>query len=467
MALDDILRHKRAEVGERKGEHPESTFGALEPSDRSLEEALRHKPTGFILEHKRASPSRGPIRPGSEPGQVARIYAPYADAVSVLTDHRFFGGSQEHLGVVRDVVSVPVLCKDFVVDPYQVAEARHNGADAILLMLSVLDDAGFGACFNRATELGMDALVEVHDEREIDRALELGARIIGINNRNLRTLEIDLSVTERLAGRVPADIVVVCESGIGSHHDVVRLREHADAFLVGSALMASPSIDRACRQLIFGEVKICGLTREQDARAAYRAGATFGGLIFAPSSPRQVNEDVALTVSKAAHLSWVGVFVNEQPKRVADLAAKLKLAAVQLHGNEGNSTIAELRSLLPPGCEIWKALPVREQLPDLDGYEADRFLLDTYSSRGSGGTGRSFDWSVIDRITDRQRIVLAGGLSPTNIGRADRLSVGVLDVSSGVENEPGLKSDTLLEQLFEALRGQGREPNAETSETLP
>ena len=465
MALEEILRHTRARVAERKRERPERSFDALEPSDRSLESALRRRHTGFILEHKRASPSRGPLRLDSEPAEIARAYAPFADAISVLTDHSFFGGSHEHLGAVRGVVPVPVLCKDFVIDPYQVAEARQHGADAILLMLSVLDDACFAECFHRAGELSMDALVEVHDRFELERSIALGARIIGINNRDLRSLEVDLSVTEKLADAVPADRVMVCESGISSHCDVVRLRRHADAFLVGSALMASSNIDRACRRLIFGEVKICGLTRGEDARAAERAGANFGGLIFAQKSPRCIDGHRARRVIAAAPLAWVGVFVDDQPKRIAELAVELELAAVQLHGNEDSSMIAELRSLLPSRCEIWKAVAVRNELPNLEGYGADRLLLDTFSSKGSGGTGRCFDWSVVDGITDRQRIVLAGGLSPVNIAHADQLGVGLLDVNSGVETEPGVKSDTLIERLFGALRGQGRVLNSNTSET--
>src|SRR5437660_798827 len=170
----------------------------LQPSDRSLARALRAGHTGFIMECKHASPSAGVLRPDFDPVAIARAYAPIADAISVITDKPYFQGSLEYLRAVREAVDLPVLCKDFVVDPYQVYEARHYGADALLLMLSVLEDREFQQCMAVAEALDMDVLAEVHDEHELERAVRLGARLIGINNRDLRTLQVDLAVTERL-----------------------------------------------------------------------------------------------------------------------------------------------------------------------------------------------------------------------------------------------------------------------------
>lgn len=451
MALETIIRHKQTELLMRTTARPLSNFrGSLGPSRRSLEDALSRSRTGFILECKRSSPSRGQLRSDFDPREISATYAPFADAISVLTDARFFDGDPDYLKTVSDTVDLPVLCKDFVLDPYQVYEARLYGADAILLMLSVLDDSAYRACAEAASSLGMDVLTEVHDGAELTRAIDLDARIIGINNRNLHTLDIDLDTTRELAPAVPGDRVVVCESGIASHRDVVALREHADAFLVGSALMERDDLARAVRELVFGQVKVCGLTRPDDAVTAHQMGATHGGLIFASESPRCVDLERALEVSDAAPLQWVGVFVNESAMRVAETAREIGLDAVQLHGDEDRDFVNSLRSLLPDGTEIWKALRVRDEAPDLVGTGADCILLDTFAEDARGGTGHSFDWSLID---EPSRIILSGGLNPENAARADALGARMLDVNSGVETSPGIKDPQKLNAFFTALRG--------------
>ncbi|MFU8802257.1 MAG: bifunctional indole-3-glycerol-phosphate synthase TrpC/phosphoribosylanthranilate isomerase TrpF [Bradymonadaceae bacterium] len=460
MALEEIVARKRVDVDERRRKTPLESFREeLNPSDRSLEGALRASRTGFIMECKRSSPSQGQIREDFDPGEIAGSYAPFADAISVLTDEPYFEGRLEYLSVVRNVVDVPVLCKDFVVHPYQVFEARRYGADAILLMLSVLDDEMYGRCFEAARELGMDVLTEVHDEDEVRRALEHPSRppIIGVNNRNLKTLKIDLSTTSRLAKLIPDARVVVCESGIGSHRDVVELRPHADAFLVGTTLMRAENIDRAVRELVFGSVKVCGLTRPEDALAAWQAGATLGGLIFATESPRAVTVEQARAIRSAAPLDFVGVFVNENVARVAEPADVLSLAAVQLHGEEGEDYVAELRQALPATTQIWQVHRVDESVPSVGSTGADRLLLDTFSAEKRGGTGHSFDWSLLGERGQLDRFVLSGGLAPENAARADRVGVGMLDVNSGVESAPGIKDTRRLDQFFAALRGNGRD----------
>ncbi len=455
MALERIVAHKRAEVAERKRAADQDALReGLVPSDRSLAAALGRARTGFVLECKRASPSAGMLREDFDPEAIARAYAPLADAVSVITDERFFGGSHAFLGRVRAQVDAPVLCKDFVVDPFQVYEARHHGADAILLMLSVLDDDEYTACLRACEAASLDALTEVHDEGEIDRALRLGAPIVGINNRNLKTLEVDLDTTRRLAPRVPPDRLVVCESGIGSRADVRALRPLANAFLIGSALMRAPDVSQAARELIHGPVKICGLTRSEDARAAAAAGATHGGLVFAPESSRYVDPARAAELRQAP-LQWVGVFVNEPAERVVGLARELFLSAVQLHGEESPEYLAELRPLLPEGCEIWRALRVRDQPPTLPLPGVDRVVLDAHVDSARGGTGRSFDWTLLQDV-DLSQVVLAGGITPETAAEADRVGAWGLDLSSGVEDAPGIKSVARLQALFAALRGQGR-----------
>ncbi|MDR2243883.1 MAG: bifunctional indole-3-glycerol-phosphate synthase TrpC/phosphoribosylanthranilate isomerase TrpF, partial [Burkholderiales bacterium] len=352
----------------------------------------------------------------------------------------------------------PILCKDFVVEPYQVFEARFHGADAVLLMLSVLDDAMYRRCAEAARALSMDVLTEVHDDEELTRALALDARVIGINNRNLKTMKIDLATTRRLAPKIPRDRVIVSESGIKSRADIDEMSGFVDAFLVGSRLMKEARLDSAMRALVFGRVKICGLTTPQSAHAAYEAGASWGGLIFAPESPRCVAETRAHEIAAASPLPMVGVFVNDAPGKIVRLAQALRLAAVQLHGEETPAYIRKLRQELPAACEIWKAVRVGKSLPPVEALRAetgvDRLLLDTYNLSKSGGTGDRFDWALLERLPEPSlsRVILAGGVTPENVREAHGVRSYAIDVNSGVESVPGQKDTTALQQLFSRLR---------------
>lgn len=459
MALETIIGHKREQVAADKEKTPFAQLSrGLKPSRRSLLDALKRPRTGFILECKKASPSRGLIRADFNPVAIAQTYAPYADAISVLADRRFFQGRQEYITAVSEAVSVPVLCKDFIIDPYQVAQARHFGADAVLLMLSVLDDDTLVRCQEQAESLGLDTLAEVHDKTELNRALNLKLPIIGVNNRNLKNLQVSLDTSRQLAPLIPRDRVAVAESGISSHREVVELGPMVDGFLVGTSLMGEDNIDLACRRLVYGTVKVCGLTTPEDARAAKEAGAAYGGLIFAPESPRRVSNPQAKKISQSSDLNWVGVFVNESMDRVVESASDLSLAAVQLHGEETAEYISDLRRRLGPTCEIWKAFRVRDRLGALHGINADRIVLDAFHPAARGGTGTTFDWSLLEG-SNMSKIVLSGGLGPENAARADRLGAYALDVNSGVEAAPGRKDRVLMNQFFAALRGTGKREN--------
>lgn len=450
MALEAILAHKRAEVAARKSAATlEAMLVQAAPTTRRLTESLRAHP-GFILEVKFASPSGGVIRPGADLDPVLESYGRHADAISVLTDERFFGGSLARLAEVRQRVTQPILCKDFILEPFQIAEARLHGADAVLLILAAIDDAAWRACSELAGRLGMDVLTEVHDETEAGRAIALGAKLIGINNRNLHTLEVDLSATPRLAPRFGADHVLVAESGIASRESVLALRSHVDAFLVGSALMREDQLDRAVRRLVYGRTKICGLTTPGDAQTALAAGATHGGLMFAAASPRRVSLEVARRLAAAAPLAWVGVFADQPPGDIAATAACLPLAAVQLHGSESAEGIARVRALVPEDIEVWKAVRVRERIEGGEG--ADRLLLDGYSEGRLGGTGARFDWSLLDGHPRRREVILAGGITPDNVAEAAALGTWAVDASSGVESGPGQKDAGLLAQFFRRRR---------------
>jgi indole-3-glycerol phosphate synthase len=254
--LDTIVARTRERVAEESARRPVrelQAFAELAPPPRPFAEALaRPGKVNVIAEHKRRSPSRGAIREDLEPADVARGYEKAgAAALSVLTDEPFFGGRIEHLVAARGATGLPVLRKDFVVDPWQVWEARAASADAVLLIVAALEDPALKDLLGLAGEVGLDALVEVHDRDELDRALEAGARIVGVNSRNLKTLEVSLDTALSLAPAIPEGVVRVAESGIRTGDDVRRLREAGfDAFLVGERLMSAPDPGAALRQLL-------------------------------------------------------------------------------------------------------------------------------------------------------------------------------------------------------------------------
>ncbi len=446
--LAEIVRRKRNDVASRLA----GTSLNPCPTRRSLRTALARPGARFIMEVKKRSPSGH--RSSVSVAHAVEAYAPVADAISVLTDGPFFGGSLEDLRTARAGFDGPILAKDFVIDPRQVGEARLCGADAILVMLSVLEDREAAQVMTEAGRLSMDVIVEVHDERELGRALTLGAEIIGINNRDLNTLATDLSVSERLAGLVPYDRLVVSESGFGSRRDIERLSNRVDAFLVGSSLMAANDIVQASRALVFGPVKICGLTRSADVAAAASAGASHAGFIFAEHSPRRVDREAAELAAEAHRfgVKLVGVFGAQSEGEIVETAHQLQLHAVQLHSRQH---IGKLRASLPAKCEIWTVAGVSRTLgTPVDG--ADRTLFDTTSNGRTGGTGQAFDWSLVAGRPDLPSAFLAGGIGPANARAAQRVGTFGIDICSAVEATPRQKDHVKLRALFDTLRPASR-----------
>ncbi|WP_318389623.1 bifunctional indole-3-glycerol-phosphate synthase TrpC/phosphoribosylanthranilate isomerase TrpF [Enterobacter sp.] len=447
--LAKIVADKAIWVAARKEQQPLTSFqNEVVPTTRRFYDALQGAGTAFILECKKASPSKGVIRDDFDPARIAEVYKHHASAISVLTDEKYFQGSFDFLPIVSQIATQPILCKDFIIDAYQIYLARYYQADACLLMLSVLDDEQYRQLAAVAHSLDMGVLTEVSNEEELERAIALNAKVVGINNRDLRDLSIDLNRTRQLAPRLGAGVTVISESGINTYAQVRELSHFANGFLIGSALMEQDDLNTAVQRVLLGENKVCGLTRIEDAQAAYDAGAYYGGLIFVPSSPRVITDEQALLITEAVPgLHYVGVFRNAPLPMVVAKAEQLALTAVQLHGDEDQAYIDALRAALPANIQIWKALSVATTLPARDLSHVDKYVFDN----GQGGSGERFDWSLLTG-QDLSNVLLAGGLSADNCVQAAQTGCAGLDFNSGVESQPGIKDASKLASVFRTLR---------------
>lgn len=450
--LEGIVAKRRTHLPAIRERLAHVDLAALPRSERSFYDALRGT-NRFIMECKSASPSLGLIREHYEPGAIARVYSRYASAISVLCEPDRFGGDYDHLQTVALSTHLPVLCKDFIVDPIQVYAARYFGADAILLMMSIVDDDTYAELKQLADSLGLDVLTEAITEEEVARATAFGIDVIGINNRNLHDLSIDLTRSERLSHHVPSGKVIVSESGIRDNQTVRRLGSHANAFLVGSQLTGTPDIDRAARELVYGQNKVCGLTTWSAAQAARAAGAVYGGFIFEEASPRNVSRETALDIiAHEPDLNYVAV--SRRTSGWEELAFD-DIAALQLHAPYQGSTKAELELIesvraVAGERQVWRAIdmtaPHGPALASALADAADMLILDS----GAGGTGTSFDWTTVpDSVKDKA--LLAGGLNPDNLPDALRVGTVGLDINSGVEVN-GRKDTALIAKAFDTIR---------------
>lgn len=477
--LESIVEGRRGHLPEIRARIAHVDVDKLPRSERSLYESLGGGQPGggrglnrFIMECKSSSPSLGMIREHYEPGAIASIYSRYAAGISVLCEPDKFGGDYNHLSTVASISHLPVLCKDFVIDEVQIHAARYYGADAILLMLSVLDDAEYRALAAEAERFGLDVLTEVIDEEEVARANALGAKIIGVNHRNLHDLSIDLSRSGRLAELISADAVLVAESGVRDNATVRALGGHSNGFLVGSQLTSQPDVDAAARELIYGGNKVCGLRTATAAQAAKAAGAVYGGLIFEEASPRNVSRETATEIIGAEPgLRYVAV-----SRRTSGWGELIQpgIHAVQVQAPLGE-TLADERALLAgvreevgPEIQIWRAISMSapqgaELAAALVETEAvDRLILDS----GLGGTGTTFDWSTIP-ATVREHALLAGGINLANVREALAVGCTGLDLNSGVEYPAGAgewahhKDAGALRRIFHEIRSFTQPHNTE------
>lgn len=452
--LQKIVQDRARWVEQKEQAFPLSQFQhQLTQSDRSFYQALAkgsHDLPTYILECKKASPSKGLIRADFDLDAIAQVYKHYASAISVLTDEQYFQGDFAYINQVRQQVEQPVLCKDFMISPYQVYLARFHQADAILLMLSVVDDDTYRELSELAHSLGMGVLTETSNEAEFERALALGAKIIGVNNRNLHDLSIDMNrivhLVQKYQDLIPKETRLISESGIYNHKQVQQIKPFAHGFLIGSSLMGNTDMNNAVRAVVYGENKVCGLTRPQDVQAVYQNGALYGGLIFAEKSPRALSLRQAQELVVQAPLRFVGVFQDQAVSFVEKIAKQLELFAVQLHGSEDEAYIAELAEAFDGKIQIWKAISVNAQTQFQQNPLIQRYVLDSKQ----GGSGEVFDWSLIpDEI--KTKALLAGGIGLDNIDQALKQGCLGVDLNSGVESAKGVKDAEKIKLAFEKI----------------
>ncbi len=483
MILDKIVEATKIRVAQEKEvESPEAVKAAslALPSDTGFpfEAALRQQDFNFICEVKKASPSKGIIAEHFPYLHIAKEYEMAgAAAISVLTEPDFFKGDKKYLQEIASTVKIPVLRKDFIIDEYQIYQAKVWGASAILLICACLDVPTLTKFHELADSLGLSSLVEAHDEHEVQMAIDCGARIIGVNNRNLKDFTVDVQNSVRLRNLVQDDVIFVSESGLETPEDIQVLRDNnIGVALMGETFMRSPNKVEKLAYL-YGptyytpKVKMCGISKVETIPAVVEAKPDYMGLVFAPSK-RQVTVDQAKILVEELHRGYakkydsdtehdkngtiktVGVFVNETVENLVTIANEANLDAVQLHGDEDEAFIQSLKERT--NVEVWKAIQIRTAA-DTEKWidsSADMLLFDAYHKDERGGTGEVFDWSSLDAF--ERPFMLAGGIDSTNVARAIRtVRPYGIDISSGIETN-GVKDDEKITAFTKIVKSIGR-----------
>ena len=486
MILDKIVEATKVRVAQEKEvETPEAVKAAALalPPDTGFpfEAALRQQDFNFICEVKKASPSKGIIAEHFPYLDIAKEYeVAGAAAISVLTEPDFFKGDKKYLQEIASIVKIPVLRKDFIIDEYQIYQAKVWGASAILLICACLDVPTLTKFRELADSLGLSSLVEAHDEHEVQMAIDCGARIIGVNNRNLKDFTVDVQNSVRLRNLVQDDVIFVSESGLETPEDIQVLRDNnIGVALMGETFMRSPNKVEKLAYL-YGptyytpKVKMCGISKVETIPAVVEAKPDYMGLVFAPSK-RQVTVDQAKTLVEELHKQYasrynsgagqsnddveqsnndeiktVGIFVNETLDNLVTIATEVNLDAVQLHGDEDEAFIQSLKERT--NVEVWKAVQIRSAA-DAEKWidsSADMLLFDAYHKDERGGTGEVFDWSSLDEF--ERPFMLAGGIDSTNVARAIRtVRPYGIDISSGIEKE-GVKDNEKIKAFTNIVR---------------
>ncbi|KAI0555043.1 indole-3-glycerol phosphate synthase [Xylaria curta] len=514
--LRDIYARRREAVTAQKqipSQRPQDLEAAYNlnaaPPQISFVDRLRQSPfnVSLMAEIKRGSPSKGIFALDIDAPTQAKKYAlAGASVISVLTEPDWFKGSIEDLRAVRQVLGgmlnrPAILRKEFIFEEYQILEARLAGADTVLLIVKMLDEELLTRLYKYSVSLGMEPLVEVQNAEEMATAVKLGSKVIGVNNRNLESFEVDLSTTSRLRSLVPQETIICALSGINTHEDVIaNHKDGVNAILVGEAIMRAPDASQFIEQLCTGKattqnsrpesllVKICGTRTQEAAIAAAEAGADLIGMILVPGRKRTVSDEAAHAISDAVHRFsraaissapelptdkatdffaaapqkvsapgrtrplLVGVFLDQPLAQILELTARYRLDIVQLHGKEP----LEWASHIP--VPVMRRFTPSEPGIGARGYHA----VPLFDSGSAGGSGQLLDAVAVKAALEQDRelrIVLAGGLNPENVAEvvqgagADGERIIGVDVSSGVEGPDGLQSIELIQKFVKAAKG--------------
>ena len=515
MILDKIVAVTEKRVRDAKANLPLSELQQQVErmpitKDFPFEQALQELDFNFICEVKKASPSKGIIAEDFPYLEIAKEYEMAgAAAISVLTEPDFFLGSPQYLQEIAEAVHIPVLRKDFIIDEYQIYEAKLWGASAILLIAAILDDDKMRRFHQLADSLGLSCLVEAHDEVEVLRAVNIGARIIGVNNRNLKDFTVDVNNSIRLRNLVDDSVIFISESGLEMAVDIQRLRDNKiHAALMGESFMRSkdkvaklaelygpirpkcsihnnterdrcgtedtsnievpsaPTVDEVTQSRYEVKVKFCGITQEDTVPVLLDTQPDYVGFIFTPSK-RQVTIEQAQSITRSLQdsvnttsgnkcCSRVGIFVNETIPNIVKIAKTVPLSVVQLHGDETIAYIESLRIRLQEeqleSIQIWKAVQVqtKEDIMQWEQAPIDGLVVDAYSKTTRGGTGQTVDWSLLEGI--QMPYYLAGGIGLHNVARAiRRLQPYGLDMSSSLETN-GQKDVNTIRTISQLIK---------------
>ncbi len=468
--LDIIVHHKREELLSLKKDKPLSGLQASPYYNRvclslksSIQDPLK---TGIIAEYKRKSPSEGIINDQYSIEEVVKAYeANGASACSILTDHEFFGGKSEWIASVRPLLNIPILRKEFIIDAYQIHEAKAIGADAILLICECLTKAEISQFTNLAHDLGLEVLLELHSEDQLDK-VDPSVDLIGVNNRNLSTFTVSLQFSRNLVDLLPNQCIKISESGIRKPSDLTELRSLGyHGFLIGTQFMKTTNPMQAFSQFVEQlpnrskskaktikdvKIKVCGMKDEGNIAALEALNVDFIGHIFYDKSPR-----FADALYLKGSVPKVGVFVNEMYHEIKARAVQENISVIQLHGSESPIICAELRN---DGFQVWKVFGIDEafNFEATKPYEntVDAFLFDTKTNQ-YGGSGRRFKWSKLHEYLGDTPFYLSGGIGPQSIIDLKVFKhpqwVGI-DINSQFESSPGVKDIQLIKTFITACK---------------
>ena len=488
MILDDIVKAKIQRLKQHKANISEDEMQklALESTRQSVSfyEALKKDGLSIIGEFKKASPSHGKMN--SKIDLISRIecYNAAVDAISCLTEEDYFYGGVDYLKQIRTMTQLPIIRKDFIIDEYQVYEAKVIGADAILLIAAILDDERFKQLYDLAYSLGLDVLCEVHDEEEMRRMIDLNVRIIGINNRNLKTFEVTLETTKRLAAMAPDDVVLVSESGVLGDDDIKVLRTSgADALLIGTAFMEAEDPESLALgwKKIYNKkntgVKICGITSVEEAGYLNTYKPDYAGMVlFYEKSKRNIDINQAKSIIEALDggIKTVAVVVSPDVEQVEAIKSA-GFDYIQIHGELTPEVYDSIKLPIIRAVNI-KYDNVLEK-NHIDSTEnVKRYIKEKLAEvlnkekiygvlfdSGTPGSGNIFDWDLVMEVrqmvaTSGKKFWLAGGLNKYNVAEAvRRLLPDVADTSSGVEySSKGVerwgKSPDMIKEFIESVK---------------